>query len=538
MNNEIIILVFTSGTVPKYKHEIHNVEETWGHHAKSLGVNVLFFLGEEPTDLIGPQYIYLKGVNNDYISASYKQNLGFKYINEHYNPHFVFCCGCDTYVNIDKILDVVSSFDYQEKLYIGGHTDTRLMGNQDVLYHSRGGFIISNGFLKSLSDAYDHMTADWIQLCKRNNVQYLEVACDVCIGFYASLQKCHTIILDHMFTGCDYKGTQCRTLPYIPWIHHPLNLSQLVSCHYMTGKISTDFHDLLTRQHYYVDSLYGHQHVPDCTLILSSFDNNIISDIILRTACYQVIFGDQQNILKIRTTRRQYGLNEMTMYYQLPSKEVSDLELFSNACHINHFRTSRFAWIAHDVLINGNEKSNDLLRVLNYKTDKFHVKIVDIDNGYPVLDFRMILCEKKIGYKVFDYLTNSSIKTLKYQLLSEFPDQISCSYGSPIFQLNNFLSPTCDSVYIYNNILSKYLTMELYHDCYSCAKTLLDAIDTNQLDVAPDYYMKILMCYYTSSTHCHPDVTEVISQQINDLCMENSALRNIRFTHDSRSVKI
>src|SRR5579864_507725 len=100
--NDLVICVFGCVTIEKYKQELLKIVETWGKHAKERNVKVLYFLGEEQMDMtgkdhgsnlgvsdaIGENFIYMKGVTNDKLSASYKQNLGLKYIYEKYNPAF------------------------------------------------------------------------------------------------------------------------------------------------------------------------------------------------------------------------------------------------------------------------------------------------------------------------------------------------------------------------------------------------------------------------------------------------------------------
>ena len=78
----IIICVFGCVTVEKYKLQVQQINETWGNRAKNFNnIKILFFLGEEKVDeFSSEEYIYLPSVQNDYISASYKQNLGLKYI--------------------------------------------------------------------------------------------------------------------------------------------------------------------------------------------------------------------------------------------------------------------------------------------------------------------------------------------------------------------------------------------------------------------------------------------------------------------------
>jgi len=137
--HDIVICIFACATIDKYKNQILKINDTWGKYAENKGIKVLYFLGEEPTDLIDDKYVYLKGVSNDYLSASYKQNLGLKYIYENYDAKYVYCCGTDTYINIEKLILYLKTFNDHDKLYIGGggnNTLYRNIGNRMIYYHS------------------------------------------------------------------------------------------------------------------------------------------------------------------------------------------------------------------------------------------------------------------------------------------------------------------------------------------------------------------------------------------------------------------
>ena len=107
-NCDLIVLVYACYTVSKYKKQIEIMNSTWVKKCETYkNIKVLYFLGEEKihgfndTDCI--KYINLFGVKNDYLSASYKQFLGMKYIYENYKTKFIICLGTDTYLNIPKL---------------------------------------------------------------------------------------------------------------------------------------------------------------------------------------------------------------------------------------------------------------------------------------------------------------------------------------------------------------------------------------------------------------------------------------------------
>lgn len=225
---KVIINVFACPTIENYKNEILKINETWGATAEKMGVKVLFFFGEEQTDLIGDNYIYLPNVKNDYESASWKQYLGLKYIYENYNAEFIFTCGTDTFINIEKLLPYLDIFKPNKKLYIGGHGHIRMIGDLPVYFHSGGaGFIITLYVLKELYPQLNHLHNKWRKICENNNlVDYLLCGCDVSIAYFLmNIKDIETIKNDH-FYACNYLGHYCCIDKIIT--------NQIISCHRMS----------------------------------------------------------------------------------------------------------------------------------------------------------------------------------------------------------------------------------------------------------------------------------------------------------------
>jgi hypothetical protein len=234
---KLIVNIFACATVEKYKQEIVKINETWGKKAEENGIKILFFLGEEKTDLIDDKYIYLKDVKNDYNSAAYKQNFGLKYIYENYNVDFVFTCGTDTYINVDNLLLYINQFNRNKKLYIGGHGDYRMIGNDNTYFHSGGsGFILSNSVLSELYSQLYNIQNEWSTVCSKNYVEYLITACDVLIGYYVGKIYNVEIIKNTNFYGCNYKGY--ANINTFKCCGDKVNISEIISCHNMT---LTDF---------------------------------------------------------------------------------------------------------------------------------------------------------------------------------------------------------------------------------------------------------------------------------------------------------
>ncbi len=191
LDYDLIICVFCCDTIQKYKDQIIKITETWGKKALDYpNIKVLYFLGSDKTDIKGNNFINLNNVKNDYLSASYKQNLGLKYIKENYNPRFVYVCGTDTYINIPKMMNFIKKYNYNENLYIGGFGETRnIVGiKKDLYFHYGGsGFILTNKSLIKLYYLLGDMTNKWIKLCKQTNNSGIIPACDISISYY--LQK-------------------------------------------------------------------------------------------------------------------------------------------------------------------------------------------------------------------------------------------------------------------------------------------------------------------------------------------------------------
>jgi hypothetical protein len=224
---KLAICVFGCITVPKYAMQIMKIQESWGKRAvEKWDVPVYYFLGEEqvpgisdnPDGIILPntKFVYLPGISNDYQSASYKQNLGIKYIMDHHpDIDFVYVCGTDTFVNIDRMLYFLQFFDPTEKLYIGGHHNgTKLpieMVDREAdmelqFFFGGAGFILTKGMLKLLYHYLETMTPKWIEDCKKHDRYDIINGCDVMIAYYVRLLGGKPVEYYHRFYECNHIG--------------------------------------------------------------------------------------------------------------------------------------------------------------------------------------------------------------------------------------------------------------------------------------------------------------------------------------------
>jgi hypothetical protein len=245
-NAKLVICIYACPTIPKYKKQIEKVTQTWGKIAKSFGIEVLFFLGEEESEFVGPEFVYLPGVKNDYKSASFKQNLGLKYIHDNYNAEFVLVCGTDTYVNIRNIMLFLKEFTGVEKSYIGGHDEIRVMNGHQFVFHDGGaGFIITGTLLADLYPQLTTMYENWSVICMKNGMPDLADCCDVCLPFF--IYQC---VVDYKiytiydgFYRCNYKGLvhgkECCT--------RKMDVRKIITCHFMSLEDFDAYHAIETR---------------------------------------------------------------------------------------------------------------------------------------------------------------------------------------------------------------------------------------------------------------------------------------------------
>jgi hypothetical protein len=250
---DLVILLFACYTDDKYRRQIETINRTWGKICESYSnIRVLYFLGEEKmigfqdTDTI--KYINLKGVQNDYESASYKQFLGLKYIYEKYTPQFIYCAGTDTYVNIPKMMTYLNQFSSKEELYIGGDGSQRQIGNMNCYFHSGGaGFIITQPCLEKLYPLLSNVMDNWKQMCSIHNLPSLIPACDVSISFYLQHLIPHLKIVtnDVYFSNSNFRGW--------PWRQNQvIDIKQLICCHFMNEQNFHDFTSILNEHRYFV----------------------------------------------------------------------------------------------------------------------------------------------------------------------------------------------------------------------------------------------------------------------------------------------
>lgn len=239
-----IMCVFACATISKYKDEILKIRETWYRRALENNMLVLFMLGEEPTDLVGDEYVYLPGVKNDYESASLKQNLGIKYIIDNYDYEYIHVCGTDTFLVIDNLVKLLETYESTQNIAIGGHGCHRNINGEKTYFLSGGpGIIISKSCALLLYEYLALMYEEWKAICIKDRNENLIAGCDVAISYYLQKRTNTRIIReDDKFFFCNFLGHPCHICEVGGDVE---NRRHIVACHLMSPSDFDNFQGIL-----------------------------------------------------------------------------------------------------------------------------------------------------------------------------------------------------------------------------------------------------------------------------------------------------
>jgi len=228
---KMVFCIYACATLDRYRKQIVMIQQTWGKRAEELGAKVLYFLGEQQTELEGPQYIYLKGIKNDFESMSHKKIKGLQYIHENYDTDYVFISGADLFVNIDVLFSEVSLYNPENAFYMGSGYDENLyrrFGQTHYQYHNGGtGVVISNRVLQTIQPYLDDMYSIWKSINKKYK-QSLHNARDIMIGYFISKYiPSASYITNSLFTQKEY-GANNNTIPDRFVSYYPMIIGEYI----------------------------------------------------------------------------------------------------------------------------------------------------------------------------------------------------------------------------------------------------------------------------------------------------------------------
>lgn len=231
---DLVIGILSCCTKPEYYQQILACNDTW---CKKSKIPIYFFSGEECSGKCGENVVHLKNVGDDYTSAGFKQWYGMKFLYEnHPKSKFYYIIGSDTYVQLDKILEYISSFNSNEYLYIGGHGNYYNVKNKKIYFHSGGcGFILSNSLMCFIYPRIQN----WVESC------FIPIyCCDVWLAYMLEICEIKiNLIFCNNFRGCTLDGLDNkRNICCVSKRHDILNCWV---CHYMTPKMMFEFEKIL-----------------------------------------------------------------------------------------------------------------------------------------------------------------------------------------------------------------------------------------------------------------------------------------------------
>lgn len=195
--SDIAVLVFTSAL--NLHERALSVQNTW--------------LRDFPNGYLVGGYYYdptLKmislgtNVGEDYLSATPKQFIGLKVLYEKFpNIPWFYVSGCDAYLFAENLCDLLSNFNPQEELFIGGNFLKRTIENVEYFYPSGGsGFVLSNQLVKKLLTKIDFI----LENLKQYELFYRYGACDAALGYYfLTLFGIKPVYADGFYSVAPYK---------------------------------------------------------------------------------------------------------------------------------------------------------------------------------------------------------------------------------------------------------------------------------------------------------------------------------------------
>ena len=173
--SDIVVLVFTSAL--NLHERALSVQNTW--------------LRSFPNGYLVGGYFYdpsLKmislgsTVGEDYLSATPKQFIGLKTLYEKFpSLSWFYVAGCDAYIFADNLCALLSRYDAQQELYIGGNFLKRTINGTEYFFPSGGsGFVLSRALVKKLITKLDFILED----LPKHELFYRYGACDAALGYY------------------------------------------------------------------------------------------------------------------------------------------------------------------------------------------------------------------------------------------------------------------------------------------------------------------------------------------------------------------
>jgi hypothetical protein len=130
------------------------------------------------------------GVGEDYHSAHRKQFWGLMELHRRFpDAKWFYIVGCDAYVFADNLAGLLSGFDCDQELLVGGHCGEAEIDGERIIYPGGGpGFAVSRALVSVLLDHIPGFVCEW----EIRQEQYRS-ACDVAFAYLAKKMRGVTI---------------------------------------------------------------------------------------------------------------------------------------------------------------------------------------------------------------------------------------------------------------------------------------------------------------------------------------------------------
>jgi hypothetical protein len=314
------------------------------------------------------------------------------------------------------------------------------------------------------------------------------------------------------------------------------------------------------------------------------------ADALLRIPVYLVIYGDSQTIPFLKEIRSKHGLESITLFvetsvYDLWSFQYLDkvrenrksyfptrddrtspethlvtcnkFDFVLRTIDANPFQTTRFGWIdcflgENASKICENYDSSILPWTLSHVSDKFHIQVLNVcDKKYTLPENKreyyshyqwvvcgcLFTCGAEIGSRILrrlkDIVTETTNRGFGHgeemfylEVLEEFPNDLSKSYGDYGQILNNFIYPRRNLHYIYYFIVKKYMEKKYWREAQECSSLLVHAIENHFICDIPELLVNILMDHFISTYYHIPDRCIDVYTKIKTVFLKNPLLKN------------
>jgi len=193
----------------KYINQINTCNITWAADIpQNKNIIVRYFCGESTDyhpdlhESVKYRCVHLPGVQDDMMSASDKQWLGLKFCYINFKSKFYLVVGTDNYINLERTSLILSKYNYNVPLVIGGIHQERYINSkslfaQKITFPLGGsGIFISRAALKILEPKLHTFKTDFINICHNGQNYTLDTACDVAMSYFCQKYQI-PIIIEH-----------------------------------------------------------------------------------------------------------------------------------------------------------------------------------------------------------------------------------------------------------------------------------------------------------------------------------------------------